>query len=525
MNKRILKLYIICLLCIISIAGCSIDSRGTLTINIGTEQGSRTITPDSEKLKISSYIVHGFSGSNIINEDLTDKSIVLELEEGKWSFYADGLNVDGNVIATSESVTVDIIEYKDCEITLQLASVTDGDGVFSFRLGIPKDATDIRTINCSFKSTANGVADHSFSFDFYTEGEIVDDYSYFSKSITVPSGSYDMCVTTINSIGEEFGIPINESVHVFGGEESKYEHVWPMAYFPLVEAKINDGRGIYVVPNKNCIVELSSDKENVELYYTLNGDEPDRNSSHYTGKISVAEGTTIKVKAFIEGWSRGATTYFTATKVGPAGGYIFYDCNADNTESDPDGPDNLISSDCGWRFLESAKEDFERCMFGYYVPNGTSEIVGTETAIGTGKSNTEKLVAFMDINGKAYSDSSGTSTAEYAAKKCLDYSYGGYDDWFLPSLKELDQMYINLKKNGLGSFKEYGYDNSNSLNYRNYYYYWSSSENNSSEAYASSLRTNSSNYTASRDSSCNQTEIAETSFNRDYYHVRAVRAF
>lgn len=444
MNKRILKLYIICLLCIISIAGCSIDSRGTLTINIGTEQGSRTITPDSEKLKISSYVVYGFSGSNSIKENLTDKSIVLEVEEGKWSFYADGLNSEGEVIASSKSVNIDVVKYKDCEITLQLEAVTDGDGVFSFRLGIPKDATDLKTINCSFKSTADGVADHSFSFDFYTEGEIVDDYSYFSKSITVPSGSYDLCVTTINSIGKEFGIPINESVHVYGGEESKFEHVWPMAYFPLVEAKINDGRGIYVVHNKNCIVELSSDCENVGLYYTLNGDVPDRNSTRYVGKISVAEGTTMKVKAITEGWSRG-TTSFTATSTGPAGGYIFYDCDADNTESDPEGPDNLISSDCGWRFLESAKEDFKRCMFGYYVPKGTSEIVGTETAIGTGKSNTEKLVAFMDINGNAYSDSSGTSTAEYAAKKCLDYSYGGYEDWFLPSKDELCEMYKALK--------------------------------------------------------------------------------
>ncbi len=517
MNKRIFKLYIICLLCIISIAGCSIDSRGTLNINIGTEQGSRTITPDSEKLKISSYVVYGFSGSNSIKENLTDKSIVLEVEEGKWSFYADGLNSEGEVIASSKAVNINIVKYKDCEITLQLEAVTDGDGVFSFRLGIPKDATDLKTINCSFKSTANGVADHSFSFDFYTEGEIVDDYSYFSKSITVPSGSYDMCVTTINSIGEEFGIPINESVHVYGGEESKFEHVWSMAYFPLVEAKINDGRGIYVVPKKSCIVELSSDKENVEFFYTLNGDEPDRNSSRYTGKISVAEGTTMKVKACIDGWSRGITTSFTATKVGPAGGYIFYDCDADNTESDPDGPDNLISSDCGWRFLESAKEDFKRCMFGYYVPKGTSEIVGTETAIGTGKSNTEKLVAFMDINGKAYSDSSGTSTAEYAAKKCLDYSYGGYEDWFLPSLEELTQMQNNLNKNWLGSFDQYR-DNRD-----NYYYYWSSSENNSSEAYTKAFSRESDGYSFFHDRH-RSVEIETSSVTR-YYQVRAVRAF
>ena len=50
----------------------------------------------------------------------------------------------------------------------------------------------------------------------------------------------------------------------------------------------------------------------------------------------------------------------------------------------------------------------------------------------------------MDIDGKAYSDPSGTATAEYAAKKCLDYSYGGYDDWFLPSKDELCEVYKAL---------------------------------------------------------------------------------
>ncbi|MBR2281558.1 MAG: hypothetical protein IJ863_02930, partial [Spirochaetales bacterium] len=39
---------------------------------------------------------------------------------------------------------------------------------------------------------------------------------------------------------------------------------------------------------------------------------------------------------------------------GPAGGRVFYDCDADNTEEDPDGEDNLKSDVCGWRYLEAA---------------------------------------------------------------------------------------------------------------------------------------------------------------------------
>lgn len=141
---------------------------------------------------------------------------------------------------------------------------------------------------------------------------------------------------------------------------------------------------------------------------------------------------------------------------GPAGGIVFYDKG--------------YYSD-GWRYLEAAPSDIGRYRFGYYRPDGTNNnMVGTSQAIGSGRYNTERLVEHMDIDGKAYSDSSGTATAEYAAKKCFDYTYGGCDDWFFPSKDELNLMYHNLHKRGLGSF---AYDD-----------YWSSSESSGEEGYA-----------------------------------------
>ena len=165
------------------------------------------------------------------------------------------------------------------------------------------------------------------------------------------------------------------------------------------------------------------------------------------------------------GQARMALGLFEIGDRGPAGGWIFYDCDEDNSTGNADG---LISSECGWRYLEAAPSDigiYESYGFGYYRPDGTNNMVGTSQAIGSGRYNTERLVEYMDIEGKAYSDSSGTATAEYAAKKCLDYSYGGYDDWFLPSKDELNLMYHNLQKQGLGSFANDSYS-----------YYWSSSE-------------------------------------------------
>ena len=111
--------------------------------------------------------------------------------------------------------------------------------------------------------------------------------------------------------------------------------------------------------------------------------------------------------------------------IGPSGGYVFYD-----------NP-NFISD--GWRYLEAAPagwsgsaEDPGYC-FGYYrtSSSGTDVVVGTETALGTGKANTDALVAAM--GDEAYSGSTGSEKAMYAAKACYEYRGGGYDDWFLAS--------------------------------------------------------------------------------------------
>ncbi|NCB20262.1 MAG: DUF1566 domain-containing protein, partial [Bacteroidia bacterium] len=120
-------------------------------------------------------------------------------------------------------------------------------------------------------------------------------------------------------------------------------------------------------------------------------------------------------------------------EIGPSGGYIFYD---KGSYSD------------GWRYLEAAPASYE---FIDKVWGGSGTTVGgTGTAIGTGESNTAKIVAKFG-NAEPYEKKN-----DYAAKICsnLVVTKDGvvYDDWFLPSKGELDLMYQNLKKNNLGGF-------------------------------------------------------------------------
>lgn len=68
----------------------------------------------------------------------------------------------------------------------------------------------------------------------------------------------------------------------------------------------------------------------------------------------------------------------------------------------------------------------------------------------------------MGASAYVYSSES-YKTEDYAARLCSILEFNGYDDWFLPSLDELDLMYNNLHQE-----ERFGFLDSS--------YYWSSSE-------------------------------------------------
>ncbi len=85
-------------------------------------------------------------------------------------------------------------------------------------------------------------------------------------------------------------------------------------------------------------------------------------------------------------------------------------------------------------------------------------IAGSENlAVGTGMSNTTAILTEC-------------STTGIAAKICGDLVQGGYSDWFLPSLDELNLMYNNLKLQGLGNFAAANYWSSTEFSGTNSYF-------------------------------------------------------
>jgi len=149
---------------------------------------------------------------------------------------------------------------------------------------------------------------------------------------------------------------------------------------------------------------------------------------------------------------------------GPAGGWIFYDKG---------------NNSGGWRYLEAAPKDLGRAEWGCY---GKSIPGKMGCAIGTGKSNTAGII-------------NNCGEEWIAAKIASAYRGGGKNDWFLPSKEELDLMYENLFKHGIGLFAVGNY--------------WSSSEFLANAAWVQDFYGGSQDYP-----------------NKDnMYRVRAVRAF
>ena len=85
--------------------------------------------------------------------------------------------------------------------------------------------------------------------------------------------------------------------------------------------------------------------------------------------------------------------------------------------------------------------------------SGTS-IAGTSTALGTGLANTTAIV-------------NGCSTSGIAARICNDLVSGGYSDWYLPSITELQKLYNNSAL--IGGFISYYYLSSSQISSTNVY--------------------------------------------------------
>ena len=144
------------------------------------------------------------------------------------------------------------------------------------------------------------------------------------------------------------------------------------------------------------------------------------NKTYYVW-VSVTENNIESVK------SQVISQQLIPTRIGqmdPGGGIIFFDKG--------------FFSD-GWQYLEVAPADTET--------ETSQPICGLNTlnnGIGFGRNNTRLQVEYFNQDGRRNSP----------AGICGNLVISGYNDWFLPSLEELQLILNNLKRRGLGGFRD-----------------------------------------------------------------------
>ena len=164
------------------------------------------------------------------------------------------------------------------------------------------------------------------------------------------------------------------------------------------------------------------------------------------------------------------------------GGKVAYFLQEGETLYNENG-DELYSYDANVQhgLIAATADQSDGIIWAILAYQSTAVPGGTLTSLGSGSANTDKIIA---QNG------GGTS---YAAGLAKAYDGGDYDDWFLPSKYELNQLYLN--KGTIGGFTAI--------------YYWSSSETSANTAWMQNFS----------DGTLYDTSKFAT------YRVRAVRAF
>ena len=181
--------------------------------------------------------------------------------------------------------------------------------------------------------------------------------------------------------------------------------------------------------------------------HTNNGIGTEPFTSLITG---LTPGTTYYIRAYyttepnttLYGNEQTITTQVLTIGTHHQGGIIFYWLKPGDAGYDPLVRRGLIAS-----IADQTTGNMWATLVGYAMDKEASVTNAIGQRIGTGKSNTD----LMNDNLK---------TTSFIVADVLDYEHDGYDDWYMPSIRELNELF--LMKDTIGGFAPS--------------WYWSSSE-------------------------------------------------
>jgi hypothetical protein len=297
-------------------------------------------------------------------------------------------------------------------------------------------AFGVTTANVTFTGAGSLTTGDLATTDFTTSnGATIGGVSVLSGTVTVTVNfGANSSITAVNryTVGIAAG-----SIKVKGNAEVSIVQAIRPAY--TVTFNSNGGTAVASINNVPHGSTITVPTSPTKSGYGLGGwyKEPTLENEWNFGTDNVTVTTTLYAK-----WDYDGS--LIVGDVGPGGGIVFYVA--------PLGFKQYTSAtdDVGFtaHYLEAAPANTSNytrywCSCDWSPPSGCIEsggISGTATAIGTGRKNTALIIAHPAHTGE--------EDYNVAAKGAYNYTTAGASDWFLPSMDELNELY--LQKNTLG---------------------------------------------------------------------------
>jgi len=183
--------------------------------------------------------------------------------------------------------------------------------------------------------------------------------------------------------------------------------------------------------NQNIIVnDIGKADFNVKLPSLTNSQ---RDSLSKPEEGMVIFNSTIKKPQYFDGesWFGFHNDHFIGERFG--GGIVFF--------VDKTGKHGLIAA---------ASDQSSGAKWGFFE----SQLEANNKSVGGGKLNTEKIAL-------------ASKDTQIAGILCSELILNGYDDWYLPSMDELNLMYMNLKESKIGNLTDSLYWSSSETDFNN----------------------------------------------------------
>lgn len=437
---------------------------GTLVVNVNEDLGRSIIQPTIEMV-IDTYELTLTKGATTVTATIDDSvtsKVFTNLEPGEWTIEAAAKNTEGTIIAEGDTTaTVAVAETVAASI---IVTPLTGDGTLELNINWPVSLIDTPVVSASLidsDSTSNileftltpegAVTSGAYSGD-WTAGYYTlflklldDDYVLWSRTVTVRMIEGETATATYTLTESDLSNVANPEV--YGAIE--------LSIGADLQNPFNltlSGEDVTLQRDESMTLTVSDQPADSTISWYINGTKQDAYTSDtltIVGEESVDTGLEltfgrywVDVIVTSDGISNSKTTFvdipeYMVGDSAPAGGMVFYD-------------KGKVTD--GWRYLEAWTEDDTTT----YLWSTVSVLTSATGEIGDGYYNTYTL-----LDGDEYP----------AAKVIRDATYGGRGDWFLPSIKELEELLLASKTIALNISGTY----------------WSSSEYDIDEAYRSFL--------------------------------------